>query len=149
MIYMLGIKFYSSAIQLSYTMYYIITYYLHVNYFLILEKPIVVVDPCYPSPCGPNSKCRVIGETGVCSCLENYIGRPPNCRPECTLNSECPRNLACINEKCKDPCPGSCGSYTTCIVNNHQPICKCYEQYTGDPFSSCTPIISKKASEIE
>ncbi len=137
--------FYSSATQLSYTMYfYYLLHYLHVNYFLLLEKHVVVVDPCYPSPCGPNSKCRVIGETAVCSCIENYVGRPPNCRPECTLNSECPRNLACINDKCKDPCPGSCGSYTTCTVNNHQPICTCYEQYTGDPFSSCSPIISKE-----
>lgn len=135
--------FYSSANQLSYTMYYIYDLFACKLYFHIIGKPIVVIDPCMPSPCGVNSQCRVIGETGVCSCLSNYIGRPPNCRPECTLNSECPPNLACINEKCKDPCPGSCGSYTTCTVNNHQPICTCYDQYTGDPFSACSPIISK------
>lgn len=129
-------------------LYYILLSICMLTILLILEKPIVVVDPCYPSPCGPNSNCHVIGETGVCSCFANYVGRPPNCRPECTLNSDCPRNLACINEKCKDPCPGSCGSYTTCTVNNHQPICTCYEQYTGDPFSSCSPISKETIRKI-
>lgn len=108
-----------------------------------IGKQIIQTEPCVPSPCGPNSQCRVIGETAVCSCVQNYIGRPPNCRPECTLNAECPGNLACINEKCTDPCPGSCGSFTTCTVSNHQPNCRCYAQYSGDPFVSCSPIPSK------
>lgn len=98
-------------------------------------------NPCVPSPCGPNSQCRVVGdETAVCSCTAKYIGRPPNCRPECTLNAECPGNLACINEMCKDPCTGACGPYTTCTVSVHQPICRCLDQYHGDPFSSCSLI---------
>lgn len=62
-----------------------------------------------PSPCGPNSKCQMISGNPACSCLENFIGAPPNCRPECVLNSECPSQQACIQQKCKDPCPGSCG----------------------------------------
>lgn len=118
-------------------------------YFCFLGRPIIPlepIEPCNPSPCGPNSQCRVIGTTAVCSCLPNYTGRAPHCRPECTTNSECSGNLACINERCKDPCPGSCGSYTTCIVTNHRPICRCYDQYTGDPFSACSPIPSKNRS---
>lgn len=106
--------------------------------------PIEPTNPCIPTPCGPNSQCRISGETAVCSCLPNYIGRAPNCRPECTTNSECPRNLACLNERCRDPCPGTCGSYATCTVNNHQSICRCLDQYTGDPFLACSPIPSKK-----
>ena len=116
-------------------------------FWKLLGRPSITylpADPCQPTPCGPNSQCRVAGETAVCSCLVNYIGRAPNCRPECTTNSECPRNLACINEKCRDPCPGTCGSYATCTVSNHQPICRCLEQFTGDPFSTCSPIQSKK-----
>lgn len=96
-----------------------------------------------PSPCGPNSQCRVIGETPVCSCLPNYIGKSPNCRPECTMNIECNGNLACINQKCSDPCPGSCGFNAYCNAHNHLPNCFCNDGYTGDPFSGCSPIKSK------
>uniref|UniRef100_A0A8D8VM32 Neurogenic locus Notch protein n=1 Tax=Cacopsylla melanoneura TaxID=428564 RepID=A0A8D8VM32_9HEMI len=104
-------------------------------------------NPCLPSPCGPNSICRVIGNTPACSCVENYIGRPPNCRPECTINAECAGNLACINERCKDPCPGSCGAHASCAVVNHTPRCTCDPGFTGDPFSLCffiqeTPVIT-------
>lgn len=95
------------------------------------------VNPCIPSPCGPNSQCKVVGATGVCSCLQNYIGRPPNCRPECTMNAECPSNKACINERCKDPCRGSCGFNTECRVVSHSPVCTCTSGYEGDPFSGC------------
>lgn len=102
---------------------------------VIVEEPIR--NPCVPSPCGPNSECRDIGGAPSCSCLPNYIGSPPNCRPECTINSECPSNLACIREKCRDPCPGSCGVGAHCSVINHTPICTCPEGYTGDPFSYC------------
>lgn len=109
-------------------------------------EPIVIhdpVDPCDPSPCGLYSQCRVVGSTGVCSCLPNYIGRPPNCRPECTMNSECPGNRACINERCKDPCPGSCGFNALCHVVNHSPVCTCITGYQGDPFSGCNPTPRK------
>lgn len=108
------------------------------TYFL--EKPIEIAsgNPCLPTPCGPNSQCRIISNQAACSCLPNYIGRAPNCRPECTINEECPGNLACQNERCIDPCPGSCGSFTTCTVIKHAPTCLCITGYTGDPFSGCT-----------
>lgn len=112
----------------------------------LLEKPVIEEpssNPCIPSPCGPNSQCRVVGSTPACSCLPNYIGRSPNCRPECTINSECPGNLACQNERCRDPCPGSCGPHTTCIVVKHAPMCHCIVGYTGDPFSGCSAQRSK------
>lgn len=96
-------------------------------------------NPCIPSPCGPYAQCRDIGGTPSCSCLPTYIGVPPQCRPECTINAECSSNLACINQKCADPCPGSCGFNALCHVYNHVPICTCEESYTGDPFSSCYP----------
>lgn len=95
------------------------------------------VDPCYPSPCGPNSQCRNSNGVPSCSCLSTYIGYPPNCRPECSINQECASNKACIREKCQDPCPGSCGISAHCTVRGHMPICTCFEGYVGDPFSSC------------
>lgn len=95
------------------------------------------VDPCYPSPCGPNSQCRNSNGVPSCSCLPTFIGYPPNCKPECTINQECASNQACIRQKCMDPCPGSCGLSAHCRVIAHTPICTCFEGYIGDPFSSC------------
>lgn len=97
----------------------------------------ILTNPCSPSPCGPNSQCREFNGSPSCSCLIHFIGSPPNCRPECSINSECPSNFACINQKCRDPCPGSCGSSAICSVVYHTPICSCPEGYTGDPFSYC------------
>lgn len=104
-----------------------------------VEPQPVPSNPCVPSPCGPNSQCRDIGGAPSCSCLNNYIGNPPNCRPECSINSECSSNLACIREKCRDPCPGSCGANARCEVINHTPTCTCPEGFTGDPFTNCYP----------
>lgn len=96
------------------------------------------INPCQPSPCGPNSECRPIGESPSCSCLKDFNGSPPNCKPECISNSECPSNLACINLKCKDPCPGLCGSNAECRVISHSPMCVCLIGYNGDPFTQCS-----------
>lgn len=101
------------------------------------------MNPCVPSPCGPNSQCREVNGQAVCSCLPNYSGSPPGCRPECVVSSECPLDKACVNQKCVDPCPGVCGQNANCRVNNHSPICSCAPGYTGDPFSRCYPIPRK------
>lgn len=102
---------------------------------------IEVTNPCVPSPCGPNSECRVIGHQAACSCLSNYIGRVPNCRPECTIDAECPSNAACLNEQCKDPCQGACGLNALCVTVNHKPMCSCQQGFTGDASKICTQII--------
>lgn len=98
------------------------------------------IDPCHPTPCGPNSQCRTINEQAVCSCLPNYMGSPPQCRPECVVSSECPLDKACTNQKCLDPCPNTCGILALCSVRNHNPICACPAGYSGDPFSQCALI---------
>lgn len=95
------------------------------------------INPCVPSPCGQNAQCQAYGNVPSCTCLPNYYGSPPNCRPECTINAECSSNRACINEKCRDPCPGSCGSGARCEVINHTPMCQCFDGYIGDPFTNC------------
>lgn len=106
------------------------------------------INSCVPSPCGPNSQCRDSGGSPSCSCLLSYVGSPPNCKPECTINAECPSNLACMREKCRDPCPGSCGVSAICNVLNHTPVCSCHEGFTGDPFTMChmKPPIGNNAS---
>lgn len=99
------------------------------------------INPCDPSPCGPNSRC-LISDTGyaICSCLPEYRGSPPICQPECVANSECAQNQACVNLKCIDPCPGTCGIGARCEVINHNPICSCGPNQQGDPFVSCNYI---------
>jgi hypothetical protein len=97
----------------------------------------VQTNPCQPSPCGPNSQCKAVGDSPSCSCLPEFTGSPPNCRPECVTNSECSFNLACINQKCADPCRGVCGANAECRVVNHAPNCACLPGFEGDPFVQC------------
>jgi len=114
----------------------------HMYLFIILvDTP---RDVCNPSPCGPNSQCRVNNNQAVCSCLPIFIGSPPACRPECVTSSDCSLVLACMNQKCQDPCPNSCGQHSNCRVIKHNPICSCKNGYTGDPFTVCfqTPGIN-------
>lgn len=110
----------------------------------------VLRNPCQPSPCGPNSQCRELQNVGVCSCLPDFIGSPPQCRPECTTNSDCPPDQACQNSKCRDPCPGTCGFNAVCNVVNHNPFCTCRAQLTGNPFVRCQEIskLSLKFSNV-
>lgn len=102
-----------------------------------------IKQPCTPSPCGPNSICKVVSGHAVCSCQPGLIGSPPTCKPECVVSADCPLTQACLNNKCQDPCPGTCGQNTNCQVVNHNPICSCSESYTGDPFTICYPQPSK------
>lgn len=106
------------------------------------EVPEIIENPCNPSPCGPNSACKVVGTSPSCSCIPEFIGSPPNCRPECINNNECSSNLACINQKCRNPCEGVCGENSECRVVSHTPNCFCPSGYSGDPFTRC--FIEKK-----
>lgn len=106
------------------------------NSNISVQKP-AHVNACFPNPCGPNSQCREGNGQAICSCLPNYIGEPPSCKPECLLSSDCASNKACINQKCVDPCPGPCGQQAECRVFNHNPICSCRSGFTGDPFTRC------------
>lgn len=112
------------------------------NSFIICSiiEPQIPQNPCNPSPCGPNSLCRQVNNQAVCSCVPEFVGSPPNCRPECVTSSECLLNQACINQKCINPCPGSCGINAVCQVVKHSPICSCENKFTGDPFVRCFPI---------
>lgn len=110
------------------------------------------LTPCVPSPCGPNSICKEISGTPSCTCMPSFFGSPPYCRPECTSNSECLPNRACINNKCQDPCIGACGLNAQCRTISHSPMCFCDIGYTGDPFSRCNlqqDIIQERPTPCE
>lgn len=110
----------------------------------IAEIPGVPENPCVPSPCGPNSICQVKFDRPVCSCIENYVGIVPRCRPECTINSDCPQNKACIQDKCQDPCINACGYNAKCVVVSHSINCICDSGFAGDAFIGCTKSIERK-----
>lgn len=110
------------------------------NVYIEILSAAAPQDPCSPSPCGPNSICRVNSGLAVCSCQTGFIGSPPTCRPECVVSVECPLTQACLNNKCQDPCPGTCGQNARCQVVNHNPICSCAAGNTGDPFRQCFPV---------
>ena len=109
-------------------------------------EPVIADDPCDPNPCGPYSNPpKVIGDRCHCTCLPEMIGSPPNCRPECVMNSDCPNDKACVNNKCKDPCPGVCGIHASCHVTNHIPQCTCDPGYSGNAFVACTRVTTCKS----
>lgn len=95
--------------------------------------------PCNPSPCGANAICKERNGAGSCACVSEFYGDPyTGCRPECVMNTDCPRSLSCINNKCKDPCPGTCGINAECRVVNHSPTCTCFNGYIGNALSACS-----------
>lgn len=109
-----------------------------------LALPPTPIDPCDPSPCGPNSICITAGDTPACSCQSGFIGSPPNCRPECIISAECPAALACVAQKCRNPCENACGTDAVCTVVDHRASCVCEPGFEGDPFKGCSRIKGKK-----
>lgn len=74
---------------------------------------------CNPSPCGVNAECRDISGSPECICPPNYIGDPySSCRPECVLNTDCPRDRTCVRNRCENPCTDACGNFGTICVDD-------------------------------
>ena len=97
-------------------------------------------NPCEPSPCGTNTQCTVANNVAVCACIPGFFGeadKPQGCKPECLVNPDCDDDLACVNTRCVDPCPGACGINSLCEVNTHRPVCFCPVGFTGNPYIRC------------
>ncbi|OXA50315.1 uncharacterized protein LOC110854096 [Folsomia candida] len=93
---------------------------------------------CFPSnPCGPNSVCKTTpGNAPIqkCSCRVGFMGRPPNCRPECILDMDCPAEMECSGQRCSNPCSlNRCGQGARCRVVNHRAKCSCPPGHIGNP----------------
>ena len=67
--------------------------------------------------------------------MHDYLSAP---KPECLSDPECPNHLACIQEKCQNPCfTHSCGQNAECKVKNHRALCVCLYGFVGDPYTLC------------
>lgn len=79
-----------------------------------------------------------------CFILEDYQLNLPNIttsKLECIVSGDCSNDLTCINHECNDPCRNSCGLGASCHVVSHVPMCSCRQNFTGNPFKQCDPII--------
>lgn len=54
-----------------------------------------------------------------------------------------------MQNKCKDPCPGTCGSNAICEVYNHIPMCRCPEGMHGNAFVNCVIQQGKTKHKIK
>jgi hypothetical protein len=73
--------------------------------------------------------------------LDGYVGTPPNCLPECTMDSDCSSNKLCIQSRCAEPrdsCPsGGCEPNAHCRVVNKEKICVCNNGFLNDTRLGC------------
>ncbi len=76
-----------------------------------------------------------------CHCPPELTGDPEvTCnKRECTHNSDCPPDHACINKICEDPCEirNPCDPNEECVVQGHQVNCKCPPGFIGDRYGTC------------
>eukprot|EP00121_Abeoforma_whisleri_P005603 Awhi_evm1s5082 len=80
---------------------------------------------------------------GNSQCTERkcIIHTTPFCTFECTSDSMCDGDQACISNERVDPCADSpCGTGATCEVINHRPVCSCPSGFSGNPFTRCLDI---------
>lgn len=97
-------------------------------------------SPCSNKRCGINAICQDVGNSARCYCPTDFIGDPNiECKPECEMNSDCPSNEACVNNKCIDPCTTKnvCGINAVCLCSDHTVSCHCSDGYIGDPLVQC------------
>jgi len=81
-------------------------------------------DPCFPSPCGPNTQCDVNRQGNpVCKCLPGFSPMPDTI-------SGCERIDPCRNN-------GPCGVNAECLPRGNLADCKCPPRHFGDPYVMC------------
>lgn len=104
-------------------------------------------DPCEDQNfiCEKNKKCEARRHRPVCVCKGGFTVNEYgelNCAPEqreCNVDDECASNMACIDNRCKNPCVDSrgnppCAADKACQVYDHKPICIC--------MKDCSPSLS-------
>lgn len=109
------------------------------------------ISPCiYDNPCSTRAECRVNNHIAMCKCPEGMIGNPYiECRtlpgPECTVDGDCPARMACLSNKCQNPCTvlEPCTRPSECEVVPSLPvrtmICVCPSGYVSSGSGTCKP----------
>lgn len=70
-------------------------------------------------------------------------------KPDCTEDSHCPSQLACIEEKCVNPCTAiaPCAENAECKVYDTTPLrtmsCTCIPGFTGNGYRECNRIVEE------
>ena len=125
------------------------------------------INPCVTSnPCSSNAACFVENHKAQCKCPPGFTGDPfRRCvqsksaafyngwlkcllifallfskvkTGECQHDDECPSDKACIENYCVDPCETDpCGKNAICRTSNHIPVCRCPEDWGGNPHQEC------------
>lgn len=109
---------------------------------------------CDDQSCGKNAMCHGRKHQPTCTCRDGTVGNPfVECntqrdppKPDCTIDTECASQLACINQRCENPCARSqiCSRDQTCTVSDTNPlrtlICKCPVDMVADANGNCKPI---------
>ncbi len=110
------------------------------------------VNPCiYSNPCAPNAECFVTNHRPQCRCPPGLEGNPREyCRapqveaePECRQDADCSSGLACIDQRCQNPCRvlNPCNPTANCRVIDTLPvrtmICECPPGTYGDGYTAC------------
>lgn len=117
----------------------------NVKFFVTDTTQAAPIDSCRPNPCGSNALCS----NGACSCQLGYHGDPYfGCRPECVYNTDCASDKICQQNKCVNPCIGTCGVNAICDIINHIPMCTCPKGMSGNAFVECRPSTGNYAPRI-
>lgn len=133
----------SNTIQYNYMQSLRQTKELHTIWNLLLWHRGLCKDPCQ-GICGSGAECKVVNHFPVCRCLRGFNGDPFfQCKASfCNDNDQCPPDLACKGNNCKDPCEGvRCGANAKCWVVRHHATCICVPGYTGNPFEACAAVV--------
>lgn len=110
---------------------------------------------CEANPCHELARCTDSLGSFTCSCPPDFIGDPyvkgengcrhPNSCPN--GNRDCASYAACVPDAsglflCKNACEKiECGPNAVCEVHDHEPKCRCMENFRGEPNSlGCSRI---------
>lgn len=110
------------------------------------------INPClYDNPCSPRAECLVQNHMALCKCQPGFMGNPyvdckPEEQPECREDGDCPALLACLNNRCQNPCAviEPCQNPAKCQVVNSLPVrtmnCVCPPGYISSGSGTCKPV---------
>ena len=105
--------------------------------FIAGNEKCLDIDECEQYPCHASAKCINLRGSYRCICPHGTAGDPiksgcttPN---HCTMDHDCTKSLACIQNSCTDPCSlADCGLNAICSVVDHTAVCQCQPGYIGD-----------------